>query len=70
MAAEFEIYTGTAGKFRWRLKADNGEIVATGEEAYEARAGALDAIDAVKQAAAAASINDTTGDSTGDTTDD
>lgn len=27
----FEIYTDAAGESRWRMKAANGEIVATGE---------------------------------------
>ena len=40
MAAKFEIYNDKAGKFRFRLKAANGEIVANGE-AYESKDGAL-----------------------------
>jgi len=37
MAAKFEIYkSGT--QYRWRLKAANGEIVASGE-AYKTRSG-------------------------------
>ena len=34
MAGKFEVYEDKAGKFRFRLKAGNGEIVAVGE-AYD-----------------------------------
>jgi hypothetical protein len=36
MAGKFEIHQDKAGKFRFRLKAGNGEIIAVGE-AYETR---------------------------------
>lgn len=35
---KFEIYQDTAGKFRFRLKAANGEVIAVGE-AYESKDG-------------------------------
>jgi uncharacterized protein len=59
MAGKFEIYTDARGKFRFRLKAGNGEIVATGE-AYESKAGVLKGVDAVQRAAADATIDDQT----------
>jgi uncharacterized protein YegP (UPF0339 family) len=31
MAGKFELYKDKSGKFRFRLKAGNGEIIATGE---------------------------------------
>ena len=34
MAGKFEVYQDHARKFRFRLKASNGQVVATGE-AYE-----------------------------------
>jgi len=34
MAGKFEVYKDRSGKFRFRLKASNGQVVATGE-AYE-----------------------------------
>ena len=37
MPAKFELYTDSAGKFRFRLKARNGEIIAS-SEAYESKA--------------------------------
>lgn len=42
MAGKFELYKDTAGKHRFRLKASNGQIIASGE-AYESRASALKA---------------------------
>ena len=50
MAGKFEVYKGKAGKYRFRLKAGNGEIVATGE-AYETNAAAHDGCGAVQRAA-------------------
>lgn len=57
MASKFEVYEDKGGKYRWRLKAGNGEIVAQGE-AYESRSGARDGCEAVQRAAASASIVD------------
>lgn len=58
MAAKFEVYPDKSGQFRFRLKAGNGEIVATGES-YPTRAGAHQGCQAVKRAAEAADIEDT-----------
>ena len=55
MAGKFEVYEDKSGKFRFRLKAANGEIVATGE-AYESKAGAKAGVQAVINAAAGASV--------------
>lgn len=55
MAGKFEIYQDKAGKFRFRLKAGNGQIVATGE-AYESEASAKAGCEAVKNAAKDATI--------------
>ncbi|HYQ67444.1 YegP family protein [Actinophytocola sp.] len=59
MAAKFEIYEDGKGEFRFRLKAGNGEIVATGES-YKSKAGVINGVDAVKRAAAEAEIDDKT----------
>jgi uncharacterized protein YegP (UPF0339 family) len=59
MAGKFELFTDAAGKYRFRLKAGNGEIIAVGE-AYESKAGALDGIDSVKRNAADAAVIDQT----------
>jgi uncharacterized protein YegP (UPF0339 family) len=57
MAAKFEVYEDKSGAFRFRLKAGNGEVVATGED-YPTLAAAHKGIDAVRRAAAEATIDD------------
>jgi uncharacterized protein YegP (UPF0339 family) len=61
MAGKFEVYKDKADKYRFRLKAGNGETVAA-SEAYESKQGALGGVDAVQRAAAGASIDDQTGE--------
>lgn len=61
MAGKFEVYADQAGKYRFRLKAGNGEIVATGE-AYESKASALAGVEAVQRAAEGANVDDQTND--------
>ncbi|WIY02972.1 DUF1508 domain-containing protein [Amycolatopsis mongoliensis] len=58
MAGKFEVYRDKAGKFRFRLKAGNGEVVAVGE-AYESKTGAKAGCEAVQRAAAGAPIVET-----------
>ena len=55
MAGKFELYQDKAGKFRFRLKAGNGQIIAVGE-AYESKAAAQKGIESVKNNAADASV--------------
>jgi uncharacterized protein YegP (UPF0339 family) len=57
MAGKFEITKDKAGKFRFRLKAANGEIIAT-SEAYESKASAKNGIESVQKNAPGASIVD------------
>lgn len=52
--SKFEIYESGNG-YRWRLKAGNGEIVATGQE-YTTKDAAKQGCDAVQRAAADAEI--------------
>ena len=59
MAGKFELYTDTAGKHRFRLKASNGQIIAYGE-AYESRASALKGIESVRKNAPDAALDDQT----------
>lgn len=59
MAGKFEVYTDKAGKFRFRLKAANGEVIASGE-AYESKAACQKGIDSVIRNAADCSIVDMT----------
>jgi uncharacterized protein len=48
-----------SGKFRFRLKAGNGEIIAVGE-AYESKASAKNGVEAVQKNAASATVVDLT----------
>jgi len=57
MAGKFEVYKDRAGKFRFRLKASNGQVVATGE-AYETRAAAKKGCESVLRAATGAPIEE------------
>ena len=57
MAAKFEVYEDAGGKFRFRLKSGNGQIVAQGE-AYESKSAAKEGCEAVKRAAAEADIEE------------
>jgi uncharacterized protein YegP (UPF0339 family) len=60
MAGKFEVYEDKSNKFRFRLKASNGQIVATGE-AYETKAAALKGCESVQRAAEGAQIIETEG---------
>ena len=52
---KFEVYADKAGEFRFRLKATNGQIIAT-SEGYKAMAGCLNGIESVKKNAVDAAI--------------
>lgn len=55
MAGKFELYQDKGGDWRFRLKAGNGEVVATGQ-GYASKAGALNGIDSVRRNAADADV--------------
>lgn len=59
MAAKFELYKDKSDKFRFRLKAGNGEVIAVGE-AYESKASAKNGIESIKKNAADAPVVDLT----------
>ncbi len=48
MAAKFEVYKDKAGKFRYRLKAANGQIILTGE-AYNSKTACIEGVQSVKK---------------------
>ncbi|MBQ7160297.1 MAG: YegP family protein [Clostridia bacterium] len=54
---KFEMYTDKVGEFRFRLKAKNGEIIAT-SEGYKAKASCLNGIESVKKNAPDAEITE------------
>lgn len=59
MTAKFEIYQDKANKYRFRLKAANGEIIAVGE-AYESKAACKNGIESIKKNAPIADVVDQT----------
>lgn len=52
---KFEVYLDKSGEYRFRLKATNGQVIATGE-GYKALAGCINGIESVKKNAPAAEI--------------
>ena len=60
MAAKFEISKDHAGKFRFPLKAPNGEIIAA-SQGYETKASAEKGIEAIRTHAPHATVVDETG---------
>lgn len=52
---KFEVYQDKAGEYRFRLKATNGQVIATGE-GYKAKAGCLNGVESVKKNAPDAEV--------------
>ena len=59
MSAKFEISKDHAGKYRFHLKAANGEIIAA-SQGYETKANAEKGIESIKANAASAPVVDLT----------
>ena len=57
---KFEISKNAKGEFYWRLKAANGQTIATSGEGYKAKADCKNGIDVIKRGAATASVVDST----------
>jgi len=55
MAAKFEVFRGTDGDFRFRLKAANGKIVCQGQ-GYKSKDACLKGIESIKKNAKGASV--------------
>ena len=55
MAGKFEVYKDKTNKFRLRLEAGNGEVIAVGE-AYESKAGCLNGIESIRKNAPDATV--------------
>jgi uncharacterized protein len=58
MAGKFELYAAKNGKYRFRLKAGNGEIIAVASEDYETKTAAKKGIASIQKNAATAEIVD------------
>lgn len=57
--SKFELFKGTNGQYYFRLKAENGEIIAN-SEGYTSKQGAQNGIAAVKRCAPIAPVVDLT----------
>jgi hypothetical protein len=55
MVAKFEVYKDNSGKYRFRLKASNGQVIATGQ-GYSSKDSCLNGIESVKTNAPVAEI--------------
>lgn len=55
---KFQIYSDTAGKYRWRLKASNGQTVASSGESFDSKSNARRAAENVKANAGSALIEE------------
>jgi uncharacterized protein YegP (UPF0339 family) len=55
--AKFEIYKDKKGQFRWRLLANNNQVIASGE-GYTTKAACKNGIDSVRKNAPKAEIKD------------
>jgi len=55
MSGKFEVYKDKAGEFRFRLKASNGQVIASGQ-GYKTRESCLHGIESVRKNATNATI--------------
>ena len=58
MAATFELYKDKRGEFRWRLRHQNGNVIADSGESYTTKAAALNGIKSVKENAPEAPVEE------------
>lgn len=58
MGATFELYEDASGDYRWRLRHENGNIIADSGEGYASKQKAKQGIESVKQNATDAGIEE------------
>jgi uncharacterized protein YegP (UPF0339 family) len=56
--ATFEIYQDSRKEYRWRLKAANGQVIATSGQGYKAKADCRHGIEVIQKEAATAKIEE------------
>ena len=59
---QFEITKDTAGEYRWRLRAPNGQIIAVSGEGFKQKDGCKNGIASVRENAPKAIIQDLSGE--------
>jgi uncharacterized protein YegP (UPF0339 family) len=57
----FEIYKDAKEEYRWRLKAANGQIIATSGQGYKAKADCRHGIELIQEGAAKAKVEEVSG---------
>ena|GEM_PF-664072 len=55
---KFQIFRDAVGEFRWRLKAANGEVIATSSEGYASKTDCKHGIDLIQKGATEAKVED------------
>ncbi|HKL11557.1 MAG TPA: YegP family protein [Clostridia bacterium] len=55
MSGKFEVYKDAKGEYRFRLKASNGQVIATGE-GYKTKASCMNGIESIKKNAPEAKV--------------
>lgn len=58
--AQFEIYEDQKGEYRWRFRANNGEIIADSGEGYRDKGDCEHGIDLIKDQSPNADVEDLT----------
>ncbi|MFT4889610.1 MAG: hypothetical protein ACI9YT_000520 [Halobacteriales archaeon] len=58
MGATFELYRDREGKYRWRLRHDNGNVLADSGEGYASKQKARQGIESVKTNAPEATVEE------------
>ena len=58
--ATFEIYQDARKEYRWRLKAGNGQVIATSGQGYKAKADCRHGIEVIQKEAATAKVEEAT----------
>lgn len=58
--ARFTIYRDGQGEYRWKLQADNNQVIATSGEGYKAKSDCKHAVDLIRTKASEAEIKDET----------
>ncbi|AUX08869.1 hypothetical protein AArcSl_1237 [Halalkaliarchaeum desulfuricum] len=56
--ATFELYEDAAGNWRWRLRHDNGNIIADSGQGYTTKRAAIQGIESVKDNAPGAAVEE------------
>jgi uncharacterized protein YegP (UPF0339 family) len=57
----FEVYKDAKDEFRWRLKAGNGQVIATAGQGYKSKADCEHGIQIIKDGAAEAKVEEASG---------